>query len=66
MEKKSAPRDLEMDVEMDAPVNDICLVQTRRHKIPLKDFNEEIRSILDVDHFLCNATVVLNITVSFI
>lgn len=48
---------------MDKGDNGICLVQTRRHKIPLKDFNDEVRSVLDVDHFLCNATVVLDIKV---
>ena len=61
MEKTSGSGSV--NIEMADNEKEICLVQTRRHKIPLKHFDDEVRSSLDIEHFLINSNVVLDIQV---
>ena len=44
--------------------NEKSLKRTQNHSVPLKVFDDEVRSTLDVDHYLCNASLVLDLEVS--
>lgn len=56
------PKKSEIDSQT-PDLQDKCLVRTQRFKVPLKEFDDEVRSTLDVDHFLCNATLALDLEV---
>lgn len=44
--------------------NEKSLIRTQNHTLSLKPFDDEIRSTLDIDHYLCKASLVLDLEVS--